>query len=57
VHDRRGRRSAIGKGSTGALFSYWQQADTSWGYIWAIFPKAILWPAFMAYEGFGALGP
>jgi hypothetical protein len=45
-----------GLGIFGALFSYWQQADTSWGYIWAIFPKAILWPAFMAYEGFGALG-
>jgi hypothetical protein len=67
----RERRSAMGKGSAsatasggaiyglgifGALFYYWQQADTFWEYVWAIFPKAILWPAFMVYEGFRALG-
>ena len=56
----------MGKGSTGAaaatagifgaLFYYWQQADSFWEYIWAVFPKAILWPAFMVYEGFRALG-
>jgi hypothetical protein len=66
-----GRRSTMGKGSTGtaagagaiyglgifgSLFYYWQQADAFWEYIWAIFPKAILWPAFMVYEGFRALG-
>jgi hypothetical protein len=71
AQDRRGRRSAMGKGSTGAaagggaiyglgifgaLFYFWQQADAFWEYIWAVFPKAILWPAFMVYEGFRALG-
>ena len=43
-------------GIFGALFYYWQQADSFWEYVWAIFPKAILWPAFMVYEGFRALG-
>ena len=33
-----------------------EQADAFWGYIWAIFPKAIFWPAYMVYEGFRALG-
>jgi hypothetical protein len=71
AQDRRGRRLAMGKGSTGAaagggaiyglgifgaLFYFWQQADAFWEYIWAVFPKAILWPAFMVYEGFRALG-
>jgi hypothetical protein len=45
-----------GLGIFGSLFYYWQQADAFWEYIWAIFPKAILWPAFMVYEGFRALG-
>ena len=43
-------------GIFGALFYYWQQADSFWEYVWAIFPKAVLWPAFMVYEGFMALG-
>jgi hypothetical protein len=66
----RERRSAMGKGGTGAaagggalygvgifgaLFYYWQQANSFWEYIWAIFPKAIFWPAYMVYEGFRAL--
>jgi hypothetical protein len=25
-------------------------------YVWAIFPKSILWPVFRVYEGFRALG-
>jgi hypothetical protein len=40
----------------GALFYYWQEADAFREYVWAIFSKAILWPAFMVYEGFTALG-
>ena len=43
-------------GIFGALFYFWQQADAFWEYVWAVFPKAILWPAFMVYEGFRALG-
>ena len=27
-----------------------------WEYVWAVFPKAIFWPAYMVYEGFRALG-
>jgi len=46
---------STGSGSS-ALFYYWQQADAFWEYIWALFPKAILWPAYMVYEGFRALG-
>jgi hypothetical protein len=71
AQERRGRRSKMGKAGTGAaagggaiygigifgaLFYYWQQADAFWEYLWAIFPKAILWPAFMVYEGLTALG-
>jgi hypothetical protein len=66
----RERGSAMGKGGTGAaagggalygvgifgaLCYYWQQANSFWEYIWAIFPKAIFWPAYMVYEGFRAL--
>jgi hypothetical protein len=49
-----GGGAIYGLGIFGALFYYWQQADAFWEYIWAIFPKAILWPAFMVYEGFRA---
>jgi hypothetical protein len=46
---------STGSGSS-AHIDYWQQADAFWEHVWAIFPKAILWPAFMVYEGFSALG-
>ena len=36
-----GGGAIYGLGILGALFYYWQQADAFWGYIWAIFPKAI----------------
>jgi hypothetical protein len=51
-----GGGAIYGLGIFGALFYYWQQADAFWEYVWAIFPKAIFWPAFMIYEGFAALG-
>jgi hypothetical protein len=51
-----GGGAVYGLGIFGALFYYWQQADAFWEYVWAVFPKAILWPAFMVYEGFRALG-
>jgi hypothetical protein len=51
-----GGGAIYGLGIFGALFYFWQQADAFWEYIWAVFPKAILWPAFMVYEGFRALG-
>ena len=48
-----GGGALYGLGIFGALFDYWQQADSFWEYVWAIFPKAIFWPAYMVYEGFG----
>ena len=45
-----------GLGIFGALFYYWQQADSFWNTSRAVFPKAIFWPAYMVYEGFRALG-
>ena len=53
---RRGGGALYALGIFGALFYYWRQADSFWEYVWAIFPKAILWPAYMVYEGFSALG-
>jgi hypothetical protein len=44
-----------GLGIFGALVYYWQQADTFWEYLLALF-QGIFWPAFMVYEGFSALG-
>ena len=49
-----GGGAIYGLGIFGALFYFWQQADAFWEYIWAVFPKAILWPAFMVYEVQGA---
>jgi hypothetical protein len=51
-----GGGALYGLGVFGALFYYWQQADSFWEYVWAIFPKAIFWPAYMVFEGFRALG-
>jgi hypothetical protein len=50
-----GGGALYGLGVFGALFYYWQQANAFWEYVWAIFPKAIFWPAYMVYEGFRAL--
>ena len=43
-------------GSSARCSYCWQQADSFWEYVWAIFPKAIFWPAYMVYEVFKALG-
>jgi hypothetical protein len=51
-----GGGAIYGLGIFGALFYFWQQADSFWEYVWAFFPKAIFWPAYMVYEGFRALG-
>jgi hypothetical protein len=50
-----GGGALYGLGIFGALFYFWQQADSFWEYVWAIFPKAIFWPAYMVYEGFRPL--
>jgi hypothetical protein len=34
---------------------FWQQADSFWEHLFAIL-QGVLWPAFMVYEGFKALG-
>ena len=41
-------------GIFGALVYFWQQADTSWEYVAALF-QGVFWPAFMVYEVFAAL--
>ncbi len=43
-----------GLGIFGAWVYFWQQADTFWEYVLAIF-QGIFWPAFMVYEAFSAL--
>jgi predicted outer membrane repeat protein len=44
-----------GLGIFGALVYYWQQADTFWEYVLALL-QGVVWPAFLVYEGFSALG-
>ena len=51
-----GGGALYGLWASGALVDHGQQADSFWEYVWAIFPKAIFWPAYMVYEGFRALG-
>lgn len=42
-------------GVFGAWVYFWQRADAFWEYVWAVF-QGVLWPAFMVYEVFTALG-
>ena len=49
-----GGDAVYGLGLIGALVYFWQQADTFWGYVLAVL-KALVWPAFLVYEAFGAL--
>ena len=50
-----GGGAIYGLGIFGALVYYWQQADTFWEYVLAVL-EGVLWPAFLVYEGFSALG-
>jgi hypothetical protein len=50
-----GGGAIYGLGIFGALVYYWQQADTFWEYVLAVL-QGVLWPAFLVYEGFSALG-
>jgi hypothetical protein len=50
-----GGGAIYGLGIFGAWVYFWQQSDTFWEYVLAIF-QGILWPAFMVYEAFSALG-
>ena len=44
-----------GLGIFGAFVYYFQQADTFWEYVLS-FIQGLLWPAWMVYEVFTALG-
>jgi hypothetical protein len=46
--------AVYGLGLLGALVFFWQQADTFGEHLLGIL-KAVLWPAFLVYEAFGAL--
>ena len=50
-----GGGAIYGLGIFGALVYYWQQADGFWEYLLAVF-QGFIWPAFMVYEVFQALG-
>ena len=44
-----GGGAVYGLGLIGSAVYYFQQADTFWLFVLAI-PKAIIWPAIIAYE-------
>jgi hypothetical protein len=50
-----GGGAIYGLGIFGAFVYFWQQADTFWEYVLSFF-QGFLWPAFMVYEVFAALG-
>jgi hypothetical protein len=49
-----GGGAIYGLGIFGALVYFWQQADTFWEYLLAVF-QGLFWPAWMVYEIFAAL--
>jgi hypothetical protein len=49
-----GGGAIYGLGIFGALVYFWQQADTFWEYLFAVF-QGLFWPAWMVYEIFAAL--
>jgi hypothetical protein len=50
-----GGGAIYGLGMFGAWAWFWQQADGFWEYLLAIL-QGFVWPAFMVYEAFQALG-
>ena len=50
-----GSGALYGLGIFGAWVYFWQQADSFWEYVFAVI-QGVLWPAFMVYEAFSALG-
>jgi hypothetical protein len=42
-------------GVLGSWVWFWQQADGFWGHAWGVV-QGVVWPAFMVYRGFAALG-
>jgi hypothetical protein len=49
-----GSGAIYGLGIFGAVVYFWQQADSFWEYVGAIF-QGLFWPAFMVYEVFESL--
>jgi len=49
-----GGGAIYGLGIFGAWVFFFQQADTFWQYVWAVF-EGLFWPAFMVYYAFAAL--
>lgn len=47
--------AVYGLGIFGAWVYFWQEADAFWEYLLAIL-QGLLWPAWMVYEAFRALG-
>ena len=50
-----GGGAIYGLGMFGAWAYFWQQADGFWEYLLAVL-QGVVWPAFMVYELFVALG-
>lgn len=50
-----GGNAVYGLGLIGSLVHFWQQADGFGEYLVGAL-KALVWPAFLVYEAFGALG-
>jgi hypothetical protein len=51
-----GGGAIYGLGIFGAWVYFWQQADSFWEHLGAIF-QGIFWPAFMIFDVFEALNP
>lgn len=49
-----GGSAVYGLGMIGSLVYFWQQADGFWPHVGGIL-KALVWPAFLVYQAFGAL--
>ncbi|MFO7549254.1 MAG: hypothetical protein R6X29_10365 [Acidimicrobiia bacterium] len=50
-----GGGAIYGLGIFGAWVFFFQQADSFWDYLFAVF-QGLFWPAFMVYEVFATLG-
>jgi hypothetical protein len=49
-----GSGAIYGLGIFGAWVYYWQQAESFWEYVYAVF-QGIFWPAYMVYDALSAL--
>lgn len=49
-----GGGAIYGLGIFGAWVFFWQQAETFWEYVLAVF-QGLFWPALMVYDVFAAL--